>query len=114
MIPEKDSTPVAARYNEGKPKFSLLDFDALEDTVRVLEFGAKKYSRDGWKIGHPPSEIIDSLIRHLQGMQRGEYLDPESGLPHHGHIGCNAIFLAHSLTQHPELDDMNLVLSIKE
>ena len=99
----------AIRYNENKPKYSLLDLESFEDTARVLEFGAKKYSRDNWKKGLPFSEIIDSLLRHVVGMQKGEYLDPESGLPHHGHLGCNVMFLAYNIKHHQELDDINLL-----
>jgi hypothetical protein len=98
----------AERYNEGKPKMSFLDLSSFEDTVRVLEFGANKYSRNNWKKGLPTSEILDSMMRHISALQRGEYLDPESGLPHHGHIGCNAMFLEHTLKNHPELDDLGL------
>ena len=34
----------ALRYNSGKRKWSLVDFDSLEGLVEVLEFGANKYS----------------------------------------------------------------------
>ncbi len=83
----------ALRYNKGKPQYSLLDLECLEGCVRVLEFGAKKYSRDNWKKGLPTTQIIDSLLRHLGAVLRGELIDPESGLSHIGHIQCNALFL---------------------
>lgn len=83
----------ADRYNSGKPKYSLLDLQSLEPCVRVLEFGAKKYARDNWKKGLNLTEILDSLMRHVGALQSGEWLDPESGLPHIGHIQCNALFL---------------------
>lgn len=34
----------ALRYNEGKLSWSMVDFDSLEGLVRVLEYGARKYS----------------------------------------------------------------------
>lgn len=83
----------AMRFNNGKPQYSLLDLASLEDTVRVLEFGAQKYDRDNWKKGLQFSQILDSMMRHIKGLQSGEWLDSESGLPHIGHIGCNAMFL---------------------
>lgn len=83
----------ALRYNSDKPKYSLLDFSSLEDTVKVLDFGAQKYARDNFKKGFPFSTVLDSMLRHIKGLQAGEWLDPESGLPHIGHIGCNAMFL---------------------
>lgn len=33
----------ADRFNSGKLKWSLVDFDSLAGMVKVLEFGAKKY-----------------------------------------------------------------------
>lgn len=83
----------ADRYNTDKPKLSMLDFNALEDTVKVLEFGANKYARDNWKKGLVFSEVLDSMLRHIAALQNGEWIDPESNLPHIGHIGCNAMFL---------------------
>ena len=41
----------AERHNEGKIKWSLVPFRALEPMVQVLMFGAKKYSPDNWKKG---------------------------------------------------------------
>lgn len=99
-------TMQADRYNKGKPKYSFLDLNSFEDCVKVLEFGAEKYSRDNWKKGFPVFEILDSMLRHISAIQRGEFIDPESGLPHHGHISCNAMFLEHTIKNHPDLIDI--------
>lgn len=93
------------RYNEGKPKWSLVDFDALEPMVRVLEYGAEKYSPDNWKGGMPITEIMESLMRHYVAYMRGEDNDPESGLPHIGHILCNAMFVSYMMLFKPDFDD---------
>lgn len=82
-----------SRFNINKPKYSILSLKELEPGVRVLEFGAEKYSRDNWKKGLKFSEILDSMMRHIAALQSGEWTDPESGLPHIGHIQCNALFL---------------------
>jgi hypothetical protein len=96
----------ANRYNAGKPQYSLVDFKSLEDMVRVLEFGAQKYSRHNWKNGLYASSILDSLLRHVAALIGGQFLDPESGLPHHGHIQCNAMFLEYILKNKPEFVDI--------
>jgi|SRR5690606_20150416 len=83
------------RYNEGKAQWSLVDFDALLPMVQVLEFGAEKYSADNWKGGLKTTEIIESMLRHVYAYLRGEDVDLESGLPHTGHIMCNAMFLSY-------------------
>ena len=101
-IPDVGSS--ALRYNSGKLQWSLVDFDALEDMVRVLEFGAKKYDADNWKKGLQTNEIAESMMRHLFAYLRGEDIDPESGLPHTGHIMCNAMFLSYMQKFAPKFD----------
>lgn len=91
----KPSESEGLRYNDGKLKWSLVDFDALEDMVKVLEFGAQKYSANNWKKGLNTDEIAESMMRHLFAYLQGEDIDPESGLPHTGHIMCNAMFLSY-------------------
>ena len=93
------------RYNSGKLKWSLVDFDCFEDMVNVLEFGAKKYAAWNWKKGLKVTEVIESMQRHTNAILRGENIDPESNLPHIGHIQCNTMFLAYMLKFKPEMDD---------
>jgi hypothetical protein len=95
----------ALRYNKGKTEWSLMDLDALEPMIRVLMFGRDKYARDNWKKGLPVPNIIDSLMRHLQDLQRGETIDAESELPIVGHILCNAMFLSYVVQFKPEFND---------
>lgn len=93
------------RYNEGKLRWGLVDFDALSPMVRVLEAGAKKYSDHNWKKGLSYTSTMESLQRHLNSFSRGEDLDQESGLPHIGHILCNAMFLSYYYQFLPNFDD---------
>jgi hypothetical protein len=95
---------LALRYNSGKPRWSLVDFESLEGMVKVLEFGAKKYSEHNWKKGLKTTDILDSLLRHTTAYLSGEDLDAESGLPHTAHILCNGMFLAYMEKHKPELD----------
>lgn len=85
----------ALRFNTGKLKWSLIHYQSLTPLVRVLEFGALKYAPDNWKKGLDKKEILESLQRHLAALMDGEEIDPESGLPHIGHIQCNAMFYAY-------------------
>lgn len=82
----------AQRHNAGKLRWSLVDFESMEDMLRVLEFGAGKYSPDNWKLGLNKDELLESAIRHLMALMRGEEMDKESGLPHNGHVMCNMMF----------------------
>lgn len=80
------------RFNSCKVQWSLIHYKSIESLPKVLEFGSIKYSRDNWKIGLDLNEIIDSMSRHLHALIDGEVNDPESGLPHVGHIMCNCMF----------------------
>lgn len=84
------------KYDSGKPRWSLMMRglpNFLEGISKVLTFGASKYAADSWK-GVPEGyeRYRDALYRHLSAIERGEKLDPESGLPHWHHVGCNAGF----------------------
>lgn len=80
------------RYNEGKLKWSLVHFKSIEPMVRVLMFGAAKYSPNNWKKGLDRDEILESMQRHLAALIDGEENDKESKLHHIGHIMCNCMF----------------------
>jgi hypothetical protein len=95
----------AERLNNGKLQWGLVDFPSLEEMVRVLEFGAKKYSPDNWKKGSPTVELCESLLRHVFAYMSGENNDPESKLSHLGHIMCNAMFLNYMMKNKPEFDN---------
>lgn len=96
---------LADRFNSGKPQWTMVDFDALEPMVRVLDYGARKYSPHNWKKGLPYTQVVDSLMRHIIAFVGGEDIDQESGLPHVGHISCNAMFLSHMAMFRPDMDD---------
>lgn len=92
------------RFNQGKTEWSLVDFKSIESLPKVLGFGAKKYARDNWKKGLDLNQILDSLSRHLFQLMSGEYLDKESGLPHIGHIMCNAMFYEYHYNKQKSAD----------
>lgn len=100
------------RYNNGKPKWSLVPQSSLLPMVRVLEFGATKYEAFNWTKGLSITEICESLKRHLDAFMEGEDNDSDSRLSHIGHIQCNALFLSWMMENRKDLDDrINLKIS---
>lgn len=99
-----ESRGSGARFNSGKAEYHQLPLFALEGVVKVLMYGAKKYAPGNWAKGQPWTVTFDSLMRHLVKWQRGEELDPESGLPHLDHALCNLIFLSAYRDLYPEGD----------
>ena len=93
------------RFNEGKPKTSLVHYKSLEPLVRVLEFGADKYGAFNWK--KPPetdTQHLESLSRHLFALMDGEEYDNESKMHHIGHIMANAMMYSYHMNNNKESD----------
>lgn len=111
------------RYNEGKPRYSLIPasfweallsprapdhkarMKVLEGVAQVLTFGAKKYGDHNWRKAGSWSSVMDSAMRHCVAILNGETVDAESGLPHWAHLGCNLAFLIEFSTYDLGLDD---------
>lgn len=109
-----DEKGSGARFNDGKPDFSLLPLCTLEDEVRVWMYGKNKYSAWNWAKGMPWSVPLACALRHLAAWQRGEENDQESGLPHLAHAMCNLRMLTLYAKNYKEGDDRPIgVLEIK-
>lgn len=80
------------KKDQGKLRYSLLPWEALTAVVRVLEFGAQKYTPGGWR-DTPDGErrYLDACLRHAAAILEGEDLDSESGEPHAAHLACSAL-----------------------
>ena len=77
-----------------KPRWSLLPLHTIAQVIRVLEFGANKYSVGNW--AHVPearTRYYDATMRHIEAWWLGEKVDPESGLPHLAHAVACLLFL---------------------
>ena len=87
----------AVKYDNGKPRWSLLPFKAVSEIVKVLTYGANKYSDNNWhevvKAPDGADRYFSAMLRHLTAWREGEKADPESGLSHLAHAGCCLIFL---------------------
>ncbi len=81
------------KADSGKLGTHLLPTRPLEAIARVLDFGARKYAEENWRAGISYSRIYGAVLRHMWAWWRGEDLDPESGLPHLAHAGCEVLFL---------------------
>ena len=103
---EWSNQPTGRKDDQDKIMMDLLDPDALEGLAAVLTFGAKKYARNNWRGGISWSRVIAALLRHTFAILKGEYNDPESGLPHIDHVGCCWMFLSHFMKNRPDLDDL--------
>lgn len=95
-------TGAGLKYDSGKPMMELLDGSFLLGVAEVLTYGAVKYEAENWRKGIAYKRVFGALMRHLWAWHSGEYLDPESGLPHLHHAGCCLMFLS-GYESRPEL-----------
>ena len=82
------------KYDDEKLDWSLVPIEAMEDVIRVLMFGAKKYAPDNWKkVPDAQRRYYKAAMRHLTAWQRGETLDSETNESHLAHAACCLLFL---------------------
>jgi len=81
-----ETDPETGGQKGRKPEaYSLIPVEALAEVARVYGYGAKKYAPNNWRKGYRWSLSIDALLRHIAEFQKGEDIDPESGLHHLAH-----------------------------
>jgi hypothetical protein len=105
LLASSDTWKSGRKFDQNKPRMDLLDSEFLEGVANVLGFGANKYAAHNWRGGINISRLIAAAYRHLGAINRGEDIDPESGLPHAHHLGCTVMFLSWMMAHKPELDD---------
>lgn len=94
------------KKDEGKPRWELLAFDAVQGVVTILTFGAIKYDARNWEKGIMYGRVFGALMRHLTAWWGGEDKDLESGRSHLDHAMCELMFLsAYEKRGMTQLDD---------
>ena len=67
---------------------------SVQRWVKVLTFGAKKYSPGNWKkLNSASARYFAAAQRHMWALQRNEENDPESGYHHAAHAACCLLFI---------------------
>jgi hypothetical protein len=80
------------KFDAGKVDWTLINFNDLEETARVLMFGENKYSRDSWKTVEK-DRFVKALLRHVIQYANGEQQDTESSYNHLSHAIANCLFI---------------------
>ena len=81
------------KADNGKLQWSLMPFEQLEDVVKVLMNGAKKYAVDNWKKCNDTKRYEDALMRHVVAYFKGDKVDSDDNISHLAHAVCNCLFL---------------------
>lgn len=94
-----------ARFNSGKPDYSLIPMKLLEGEARVWAYGAKKYKAWNWMKGMDWNVPFACAMRHMAAWQAGEDIDPETGESHLDHAMCNLRMLRYYADFYKEGDN---------
>ena len=75
-----------------KDRWDLLPLDVIEQIVKILTYGAKKYEPNNWQ-NVPTDSHFAAMLRHVVKWRSGEIKDKESGLDHLAHALCDLVFV---------------------
>lgn len=82
------------KYDNGKTRFDLIDYNQIDKLAQVLTGGAEKYGDNNWQnLSDFNNRYFAALMRHLLAWRNGEIIDPESHKSHLSHVMCNTMFL---------------------
>ena len=84
------------KFDEGKLEWDLMPEEALEEVMKVLQYGKRKYSAWNWLDNSAEvnwTRYSNALERHLKKFKKGQDFDEESGLYELAHLGCNLLML---------------------
>ncbi len=82
------------KFDQGKPRFDLIDPKFTFSLASVMAMGAEKYSANNWQqVDDFEARYTAALHRHINAWQHGEILDIESEQPHLVHAAANLMFL---------------------
>jgi len=98
VTPEENSSEQQQRgpgkkFDQGKPNYSLIPMEALDEVAKVFTFGATKYGDHNWRGGFNWTRLSSAVLRHISAWLRGETYDPESRCHHLAHAICGLLML---------------------
>lgn len=95
------------KFDNGKLEYHLLPEEALEEVVRVLMVGAKKYGEHSWKDSEEVqwTRYINAMERHLKRFKQGMDTDPETDLLEMAHVVTNGLFLLYYQIRNEGIDN---------
>lgn len=102
----RDPHTPGAKLDAGKLDLTLPPPALVEAVARVMQHGVEKYARNGWReVPDAGRRYYAALKRHLHAFERGEDVDPDSGLHHLDHAATNIAFLLWFLQQGREIGE---------
>ncbi len=86
--------PKGRKFDQGKPRYSLLPSKALREVVKVLTFGSTKYEDFNWKhVENFRDRYFSAGQRHQWDWMDGIILDDENNCHHLASAITNLMFI---------------------
>lgn len=83
-----------AKFDGEKPRWDLMPLKVMEEVVKVLTNGSKKYADDNWKkVPDGERRYFAATLRHLADYQEGVIYDKDDKEFVLAHAICDLIFL---------------------
>lgn len=94
------------KHDDGKIRWDLMPFDALDQVALVLTLGAAKYGDRNWEDDALSRDrLVASAFRHLSAHQQGDWLDQEWQTLHLAHAATASLMaLAKHLRVNPTFE----------
>ena len=82
------------KLDDDKLNYALMPWQPIDEIIKVLMFGAKKYNVDNWKhVTDARRRYLSAAYRHINAYAEGQQNDDESGFKHLAHAMCCLIFI---------------------
>ena len=90
----KGKSPSGVKYDDKKLDYTLLPKSALDEVVKVLMYGARKYPEpDNWlRVPDARNRYNKACLRHMFAEVDKETFDKESKLYHLAHAVASSLF----------------------
>lgn len=98
----------ATKFDNQKPRFSLVPQLALDEVIKGFEHGASKYGVYNYSLGMDYTRYFDAAQRHMRAWLQGEDID-ESGIHHLALAACNNLMLLENILTNMGTDNRNTI-----
>ena len=94
------------KFDDGKPKFTMIPQLALNEVAKVFTHGADKYGDFNYSKQGDVLRYIDALLRHTNQYLSGEDMD-ESKVHHLACVAANALMALDGIINNTITDNRN-------
>lgn len=98
--PLADLASLGEKRDDGKARWDLMPWRALDQVAQVMTYGAEKYGDHNWKtVTRLKDRYFAAAMRHLVEHRFGREIDPESGEYALAHAICSLLFVLEEIRE---------------